>query len=82
MVNRKDIEARINDRASQILKYAELAIQNERTFEIFRSRLLDELGHKGLRSDITALLDHGGKDGLEAWNGMGRSHTGRKGGAP
>lgn len=82
MVNLKALEARINERANQILKYAELAIPNERTFEFFRSCVLDELGQKGLRSDITSLLDHGGKGGTEAWNGMGRSHTGRKGGAP
>lgn len=62
-MNRKSLEARIDERAAQILRYAELAIPNERTFEIFRSRVLDELGHKGLRSDIAALLDHGGKGG-------------------
>lgn len=63
MVNRKTLEARIDERAGQILKYAELAIPNQRIFEIFRGRVLDELGHKGLRSDIAALLDHGGKGG-------------------
>lgn len=63
-MNRKSLEARIDERAAQILRYAELAIPNERTFEIFRGRVLDELGHKGLRSDIAALLDHGGKGGV------------------
>jgi len=63
MVDRRCVFARIDERANQILKYAELAIPDERTFALFRTRLLDEMGHRGLRSDIAELLDRGGKGG-------------------
>jgi len=63
MVDSRQVAALINERANQILKYAELAIPDERILAHFRTRILDELGHNGLRSDLAELLDHGGQGG-------------------
>ena len=70
MVDTRQVNALISARANQIIRYAELAITDGRILERFRTYVLDELGHNGLRTDLAELLDHGGpgRHGKE-WQG-------------
>ena len=78
MVDTSQIGAMIDARTNQILRYAELAIQDEHTFERFRTFVLDELGRNGLRTDLAELLDHGGpgRHGQE-WQGPDTRSAGK-----
>jgi hypothetical protein len=80
MVDARDIVNLVQLRVKRILDFAELAVPSDK-FERFRTLVLDEFGHQGFRTDLAALLDHGGRSGMEG-NGTGRTDSGRKGGAP
>lgn len=60
----------------RVLDLAELAIPTDK-FERFRTLVLDEFGHKGLRGELAA-LSRG--QGMER-QGMGRIDTGKEGGS-
>ena len=79
MVDARDIVNLVQFRVKRVLDFAELAIPTDK-FERFRTLVLDEFGHQGFRTDLAALLDHGGQSGTEG-NGTGRIDSGRKGGA-
>mgnify|MGYP003653955086 CR=1 FL=1 len=64
MVDKRTLNELIDKRANQILNLAELALPDERKFKLLRTLILDELGQKGLRSDIAELLSQGGKGGI------------------
>jgi hypothetical protein len=65
----------IDAHVKRVLDLAELAIATDK-FERFRTLVLDEFGHKGLRGELAA-LSRG--HGMER-QGMGRSDTGKEGG--
>ncbi len=68
----------IEPRVKRILDFAELAVPSDK-FERFRTLVLDEFGHKGLRRDLSALSGVGqGMDGC----GSGRNDAGKEGGVP
>jgi hypothetical protein len=67
---------RVEAHVKRVLDLAELAIPTEK-FERFRTLVLDEFGHKGLRGELAA-LSRG--HGMER-QGMGRMDTGKKGGS-
>lgn len=67
----------VDARVKRLLDLAELAVPTDK-FERFRTLVLDEFGHKGLRGALTALLDEHGKDR----HGLGRSDAGKEGGVP
>jgi|CXWL01.1.fsa_nt_gi hypothetical protein len=68
----------IDARVKRLLDLAELAVPSDK-FERFRTLVLDEFGHKGLRGELTALAhDRHGMDRHDP----GRNHTGKEGGAP
>lgn len=67
----------VDARVRRLLDLAELAIPTDK-FERFRTLVLDEFGHKGLRGALTAHLNEHGKDRT----GLGRSDFGKEGGAP
>ena len=79
MVDEREVMACITPHVTQVLKYAELAMDREK-FECFRKLALDEFGHSGLRRELAELLDQGDQSGMER-QGQGPV-TGRKGGAP
>jgi hypothetical protein len=79
MIDGRDIVDLVQARVKRILDLAELAVPADK-FDRFRTLVLDEFGHQGFRTDLAALLDHGGQGGMEG-NGTGRNDSGRKGGA-
>lgn len=72
------IIALVQARVKRVLDFAELAVPAEK-FERFRTLVLDEFGHKGFQSDLTAQLAPGEID--TGRQGMGRSDTGKEGGS-
>tara|TARA_R110002110_G_scaffold258135_1_gene474042 strand:- start:1842 stop:2033 length:192 start_codon:yes stop_codon:yes gene_type:complete len=62
MVSETDLQALIDRRVKRVLDYGELAVPNEK-FERFRTLVLDEFGHSGIRKDFAELLAHGGQSG-------------------
>lgn len=50
-----EIDKIISERRKNILTYAEMALP-ESQFRAFRKQVLDELGNKGLLSDLEAVL--------------------------
>ena len=68
--------ARVEAHVKRVLDLAELAIPTEK-FERFRTLVLDEFGHKGLRGELAA-LSRG--HGMER-QGMGRTESGKEGGS-
>lgn len=64
MVDKRALTDLIDKRANRILNLAALALTDDRKFDLLRTLILDELGQKGLRSDITELLSQGGKGGI------------------
>ena len=77
-LDHRAIVALVQARVKRVLDFAEMAVPPEK-FERFRTLVLDEFGHKGFQSDLTAGLPHGENDTDR--HGMGRSETGRKGGS-
>jgi hypothetical protein len=67
----------VDAHVKRILDLAELAIPSDK-FERFRTLVLDEFGHKGLRGELAAL---GGDLGMDR-QGMGRKDFGKEGGVP
>ena len=78
MVDTRQANPLFSARANKIIRYAELAILDERVLERFRTYVLDELGHNGLRNDLAELLDHGGpgRHG-QAWQGPDTRSAGK-----
>ncbi len=64
MVDKRALTDLIDKRANKILNLAALALTDDRKFDLLRTLILDELGQKGLRSDIAELLSQGGKGGI------------------
>lgn len=75
MTDPLDIFALIQVRLKRILDLAELALPAEK-FERFRTLVLDEFGHKGLRGELAA------RDQGKEWQGKGRNQIGKEGGVP
>lgn len=72
------IIALVQARVKRVLDLAELAVPAEK-FERFRTLVLDEFGHKGFQSDLSARLPPGESD-MDR-HGMGRIESGKKGGS-
>ena len=68
----------IDARVKRLLDLAELAVPADK-FARFRTLVLDEFGHKGLRGELTELSQR--THGMDR-HGLGRNDAGRKGGAP
>lgn len=66
----------IDARVKRLLDLAELAVPTDK-FERFRTLVLDEFGHKGLRGELTALAHN--RHGMDR-HGSGRNDTGKEGG--
>lgn len=66
----------VDAHVKRVLDFAELAIATDK-FERFRTLVLDEFGHKGLRGELAALTRGQGIDR----QGMGRIDTGKEGGS-
>ncbi len=62
MVSEKDLNKLILARVHRILDYGELAVPTDK-FQRFRTLVLDEFGHCGLRKELAELLTHGGQSG-------------------
>lgn len=65
----------VDGHVKRVLDFAELAVPTDK-FEHFRTLVLDEFGHKGLRGELAA-LSRG--HGMER-QGMGRMDAGKEGG--
>lgn len=65
----------VERRVKRVLDIAEMAVPAEK-FERFRTLVLDEFGHKGLRGELAALSRGHGMDR----QGMGRMDAGKEGG--
>jgi hypothetical protein len=75
-LNPAAIFALVDAHVKRVLDFAELAIATDK-FERFRTLVLDEFGHKGLRGELAA-LSRG--QGMER-QGMGRTESGKEGGS-
>lgn len=62
MVSEADLNKLILARVHRILDYGELAVPTDK-FQRFRTLVLDEFGHSGLRKELAELLTHGGLSG-------------------
>tara|TARA_R110002110_G_scaffold44362_1_gene136732 strand:- start:1788 stop:2030 length:243 start_codon:yes stop_codon:yes gene_type:complete len=80
MVELQEILRLINKSKHRLLSVAEAALPQDQ-FNGFRKFTLEELGDCGLEGDLKALFRDSKREGQD-WNGLGRTDTGRKGGAP
>lgn len=81
MSDPRKIMAALNPHVSRILTVAETALPPA-NYNAFRKFTLDELGDKGFESELKDLCRPESGEDDTVWNGMGRSQSGMKGGAP
>lgn len=62
MVSEQELDKLIMARVHRILNYGELAVPSDK-YQRFRTLVLDEFGHNGLRKQVAELLARGGQSG-------------------
>lgn len=80
MVELQEVLRLISKSKHQLLLVAEAALPQDQ-FNGFRKFTLEALGERGLEGDLKALFRDSKREGQD-WNGLGRTDTGKKGGAP